>query len=90
MGEFDVEKLVCYGCCHSAGDVEYPGMPSGERPCHFCLRNKDRKDPPVTNCWYDGSAPVKIPMDCYHPIDMLDQMAAWEKQFEKSTKEEKK
>ncbi|MCD6436209.1 MAG: hypothetical protein J7L15_07455 [Clostridiales bacterium] len=38
---FDVEKLVCYGCSHSAATVEYPNQPSGERPCTFCVRNKN-------------------------------------------------
>jgi hypothetical protein len=32
-------ELPCSGCAHSAAGVEYPGHPSGERPCAFCIRN---------------------------------------------------
>ena len=79
---FDVEKLVCYGCSHSAAMQEYPSGPSGERPCCFCVRNKDRKL--EVTCWYDGSKAVKIPMDCYHSLDMKDQIDLW---FDKIRKE---
>lgn len=50
--------LVCHGCAHSAGgNVPYPGRPSGERPCCFCVRNVQlqnqlaeyRKDPRMTH-----------------------------------------
>lgn len=34
--------LVCYGCGHSAAMVPYPGRPSGERPCLFCIRNPEQ------------------------------------------------
>ena len=40
---FDVSKLVCYGCAHSSASDDYPSRPSGERPCCFCVRNKDRE-----------------------------------------------
>lgn len=70
-------KLVCYGCCHADALKEYPGQPSGERPCHFCIRN------PKADChikeWYNGSKPVKVPMDCYHSLDMLNQIEMWQK-----------
>lgn len=35
---------VCYGCAHSASTVPFPGRPSGERPCCFCVRNPERED----------------------------------------------
>ena len=33
------QPLVCSGCSHSAAGAPFPGMPSGERPCCFCIRN---------------------------------------------------
>lgn len=36
-------NLFCYGCAHSAGREPFPGKPSGERPCCFCVRNKERR-----------------------------------------------
>ena len=85
--EFDISKLVCYGCCHSAASTDYPGGPSGERPCMFCIRNPDweqgqkefeKRTGHRLEVWYDGSPAVKIPMDCYHSLDMLDQISKWE------------
>ena len=86
MTKIDVSRLVCYGCCHSIGNMHYPGGPSGERPCMFCVRNagweiaqerfKERTGHRL-EVWYDGSPAVKIPMDCYHSLDMLDQFSAW-------------
>jgi len=76
------KKLVCYGCAHSAAMHKYPSGPSGERPCQFCIRNpKLPKNPKdfVVNCWYNDSKAVKLPMDCYHSLDMLNQIALWEK-----------
>lgn len=89
-------NLVCYGCAHSAASAAFPGMPSGERPCGFCIRNpqheaqiaedKERRerfeaerpgDKHHILTWYDGSPPVKVPMDCYHSVDMLMQVRAW-------------
>jgi len=35
--------LVCHGCAHSASGAPYPGRPSGERPCCFCIRNVRRE-----------------------------------------------
>jgi hypothetical protein len=35
-------NLHCYGCAHSAASEPFPGKPSGERPCCFCVRNPDR------------------------------------------------
>lgn len=40
------EKLVCYGCAHSASIAPYPSHPSGERPCCSCIRNPDRGSSP--------------------------------------------
>lgn len=76
------KQLVCYGCCHSAAMVKFPGKPSGERPCAFCIRNpklpKKVKNYTIS-CWYDGSKAVKLPMDCYHSLDMLKQIELWNK-----------
>lgn len=94
--------LVCYGCAHSASSVPFPGKPSGERPCCFCVRNADREiwvsasaatternqKPddegtlrdfnPYAGNWYNGSPAVKVPMDCYSTMDMIDQEIFWD------------
>lgn len=79
-------KLVCFGCAHSAATVPYPSRPSGELPCCFCIRNPDREAWQARHVqdtgqrletWYDGSKPVKVPMDCYHSLDMATQIHAW-------------
>ena len=31
----------------------------------------------VLRVWYDGSAAARVPMDCYQPLDMLDQSRRW-------------
>lgn len=92
----ETKTLFCHGCAHSAGaGVPFPGRPSGERPCFFCLRNPDREKwieeakaddrelgarHPANGAWYDGSGAVKNPMDCYHSVDILRQMAQWERE----------
>jgi hypothetical protein len=70
------ERLVCFGCAHSAADVPYPSGPSGERPCHFCKRNPDWEKMQL-RVWYDGSEPLKVPMDCYCGRDMDIQVKEW-------------
>ncbi len=72
----DVAKMACFGCAHSSVLEEYPSSPSGERPCTFCIRNQDH-DIKLLGCWYDGSEAVKLPMDCYHSLDMKDQIDLW-------------
>jgi hypothetical protein len=86
------QPLVCYGCAHSAAYCEwsgtkkvvegtdFPGMPSGERPCHFCIRNAKREEGIQIDKWYDQSEPLKVPMDCYYSIDMHTQIADWEEE----------
>lgn len=80
-----LESLTCFGCTHSAAAEPWPGQPSGERPCMFCIRNPLRavldkyNDEPR---WYDGGAPVTNPMDCYHSLDMADQFAVWLREAE--------
>ena len=32
---------------------------------------------PAFGVWYDGSAAIKVPMDCYHSVDMKDQILTW-------------
>lgn len=75
--EFDGE-LFCYGCAHSAASESFPGSPSDERPCCFCVRNMKCEDSPVVDKWYDGSSPVSVPMDCYHSLDMKRQFEQWD------------
>jgi len=75
MEFFNINKLFCYGCCHSAATEKFPGKPSGERPCCFCIRNKKRGL--EVTCWYNSSPAIKIPMDCYHSLDMLEQIRFW-------------
>ena len=41
LKRFDATKLHCYGCAHSASSADYPGHPSGERPCCSCIRNAE-------------------------------------------------
>lgn len=92
-------NLICFGCAHSRANDPFPGSPSGERPCLFCIRNQarekyleeyeaeypdyktDGKNHPVLGKWYDGSKAVKLPMDCYHSVDMLNQMEEWQEQL---------
>lgn len=40
----DDPGLVCYGCAHSSSNTPFPGEPSGERPCTFCIRNPHREE----------------------------------------------
>lgn len=82
--------LVCHGCAHSAG-APYPGRPSGERPCCFCIRNVKLEE------WkanargghfaegvygvtftprYDNGPVAKIPLDCYIATDYLIEVVA--------------
>lgn len=94
--DLDLTQLHCYGCANSASGEPFPGKPSGERPCCFCVRNKDREawierikeenggyvpqQHPVNGFWYDGSKAVRVPMDCYRSLDMMDQMEKWMKE----------
>lgn len=84
------KDLHCYGCAHSGAGDPFPGEPSGERPCHFCIRNSKLQNPPKIAHWYNLTDPVKVPMDCYHTIDMKDQFRAWEAELNKMISELKK
>lgn len=84
----DTKDLFCYGCAHSAGDSDFPGKPSGERPCFFCVRNEDRekwqedhkkKYGKELREWYDNSPICFYPMDAYQTIDMEEQEERWER-----------
>jgi hypothetical protein len=81
-------NLTCYGCAHCLAFEKYPSKPSGERPCHFCVRNKDRDL--RAKSWYDGTRPVKLPMDCYHSVDMAEQIEEWEMDLKKEVEDLKK
>ena len=83
-----LDNLHCFGCAHSAASASYPGHPSGERPCCFCIRNPDREawqkgGGPVVDKWYDGSAPFQTPMDCYQTMDMQEQWRKWAPTFQR-------
>jgi hypothetical protein len=89
---FELDNLICYGCAHSVAPMIYsdgtpveetmfPGCPSGERPCQFCIRNPEvrgkSREEMIVSVWYNGSEPAKVPMDCYHSLDMKDQFNKW-------------
>lgn len=71
----------CAGCAHSVASEPYPGMPSGERPCGFCVRNPTLPLDGVADwfgdqgpTWYGGETPpFQTPMDCYIATDRLVQ-----------------
>ena len=82
----DTDKLVCYGCAHSASGAPYPGGPSGERPCHFCLRNREPTTSALPAVWYDGTPAgclgrMGVPgkQDNYYTIDIGDEHRRWNK-----------
>src|SRR5690349_17643016 len=76
--DFDESRLCCYGCAHSAAGQPWPGAPSGEAPCGFCIRNPlQHLEDEEAQVWYDGSEPVSVPMDCYSTIDMRMQFGVW-------------
>lgn len=90
--KYDGQPLVCGGCAHSAGSEKFPGRPSGERPCFFCVRNTEREawideakkmsgqippKHPANGVWYNGTQAMKVPMDCYQSCDMLRQSHLW-------------
>jgi hypothetical protein len=61
------EKLPCHGCAHSAARQPFPGFPSGERPCCFCVRNTRRAEW-VTKHDEEHEAIVREQGGCKHPI----------------------
>lgn len=74
MASFDLDKLVCYGCAHSASGREYPSCPSGEWACGHCIRAYKHDG-------YDEDEADKdlyITMDRRHgPCDSCDAEKAW-------------
>jgi hypothetical protein len=76
---FVIADLHCYGCAHSAAGEPYPGGPSGERPCQFCIRNPwiNLRPDDFRPEWYDGTAPVGDPMDAYQTAEMRQQWSLW-------------
>jgi hypothetical protein len=72
-------------------ETVFPGRSAGERPCCFCIRNPDlekqiqrakddgmfQPDGPYGGRWFDGDVAIKVPMDCYHSLDMKKQFQAW-------------
>ena len=88
LEHFDVKKLFCYGCGHDASGSDFPGKPSGERPCFFCIRNPDREEWQKDQVkrhgqelreWYDNSPIAFYPIDCYQTMDMSEQQERWER-----------
>lgn len=75
-------ELPCSGCAHSASGAPFPGHPSGERPCGFCVRNPWKDDGGWPYCvdeegrglMYDGTPVRKTPMDCYLSTDRLTEL----------------
>lgn len=83
----DTTNLFCFGCAHSAATEDFPGKPSGERPCFFCVRNSERETWQKDHLkrfgselkeWYDNSAICFYPMDAYQTLDMKEQIDRWE------------
>lgn len=75
---FDESRLCCYGCSNSDISSPWPGTPSYENQCLFCIRNPlqhmaDEED----QVWHNGSDPISIPMDAYSTIDMNLQVDEW-------------
>lgn len=70
-----VWKLDCRGCQHAFLSAE----PADVAPCTFCTRNSHRDaDESLAGLrWYDDSVPVRVPMDCYCPPDLGEQLQAW-------------
>lgn len=75
-----VQPLACHGCAHSAANAPYPGSPSGERPCMFCVRNPNQaRDlarvrhyaPNFVSPRYDNQPVSQIPADQYIATDRL-------------------
>lgn len=84
----DASQLFCFGCSHASAVDGFPGKPSGERPCFFCVRNKDREQwqkdfkerhGKELKEWYNGSPIAFYPMDAYQTIDMVEQASRWER-----------
>jgi hypothetical protein len=74
----DESRLCCYGCSYSIIGEPWPGMPSNERPCGFCIRNPlQHLTDSEQHSWYDGSEPISIPMDSYQTMDMRIQTDRW-------------
>lgn len=93
LRHFEITKLHCYGCAHSASSEPFPSKPSGERPCFFCIRNPERvkwqtqfkeRQGSELKEWYDGTPIAFYPLDAYQTLDMLEQ----EKRFERKRKGE--
>jgi hypothetical protein len=76
----DESRLCCYGCSYSVVGEPWPGVPSYERPCGFCIRNPlQHLSNPDDHTWYDNSEPISVPMDCYETMDMRLQVVEWVK-----------
>lgn len=84
----DASQLFCFGCAHEAAGKPFPGIPSGERPCFFCVRNVERekwqqdfkkRHGHELKEWYNGSPIAFYPMDVYQPLDMIEQHDRWER-----------
>jgi hypothetical protein len=82
----DTTNLFCFGCAHSAADIDFPGGPSGERPCFFCVRNPNREKWQADfkkrhggelKEWYDNTPIAFYPMDVYQTLDMKEQIDRW-------------
>lgn len=77
---YQIVELPCHGCAHSSSGSPYPGRPSGERPCMFCVRNPNqetdlklvqRRSPGFVSPRYDNKPVSTIPADQYIATDRL-------------------
>jgi len=64
--------LVCSGCANSAAQNPFPGRPSGDRPCLFCVRNVRRQKwcaDHTNQCHSTRMDSTEFPKDieCQHP-----------------------
>lgn len=59
--------LACYGCVNALVDFLYPGVASGARPCHVCIRNPKQAEMQAKSNvreWEDNR-PIPEPLDLY-------------------------
>ena len=71
-GQPSGERPCCF-CTRNPQREEWLKKAKEEHPDWF----EDGKANPYTGHWYDGSDALKCPMDCYHSLDMFEQINKW-------------
>jgi hypothetical protein len=71
-GQPSGERPCCF-CTRNPQREEWLKKAKEEHPDWF----EDGKANPYTGHWYDGSDAMKWPMDCYHSLDMFEQINKW-------------